>query len=527
MKRLAIILLISICQFIYAQDGTIDSTFNNNGYIMTQILPEEDLKTSEAKRVLIQPDGKILVAGFYDNFGVDQITLVRYLPDGTPDMSFGDSSIVKSYFYQLWDFPHTLGLQSDGKIIVSGYTISDTDYDVALMRFNTDGSVDSSFGVNGRVMTQVGSSHDYAYDMVILDDDKIVLTGSTHNSTIVDGILVKYTANGQLDASFGNNGIVITDFTGATDVFTTIAATTDGKIVVGGYSNNGTTGKREFALARYNADGTLDPSFDGDGLLTIEEFLGQMYSIQLLSQNQIMFVGGTGGGSRVALGKINADGTRDNNFGTNGLLETNFVNSTFDNANKLLLQDDGKFIITGTTFKDMTSWVMSGQRFNSDGSVDTTFGDGGAFFIDLSERGYSRSNSAVLAPDGSIYVVGVTRNIYNVITFSVLKLNNNASPYTSIDSDKESLSTDFQLFNNYPNPFNPSTTIVYELPESEFVNLSVTNMLGQKVAELVNGFQKAGRHQIQFDAAQLSSGIYFYNLQTKNRSFVRKMVLMK
>jgi uncharacterized delta-60 repeat protein len=519
----------------YSQDGTIDLNFGNNGFVTTQIIPDNDLKNSTATGVVIQPDGKILAAGSYDNYGKNAVAVARYKEDGSIDQTFGENGIVRSYFAEthIVGAVNGLALQSDGRIIVTGYATSATDYDLALMRFDTDGTVDSTFGNNGRVLTQIGPSHDYAYDMIIQPDDKIVLTGATHNSLIIDGILVRYTPDGQLDNTFGNNGVVITDFTGGADDYRAIALQSNWKIVVGGYSNNTVTGRREFALAKYNSDGSLDNSFHEDGLMTFESLIGGVVSVKILNQNQILILGGTGGGWKVALAKVNADGTLDSNFGTNGMLQTNFVNSTSDNAVKLLVQEDNKFIVTGSSLISSGASVMSGQRFNADGSVDETFADNGAFFIDLTERGFSSSHSSVMANDGSIYVAGKTFTDKNINIFAILKLNNDSTPLVSV-KDVIELPKDFKLEQNYPNPFNPVTTINYTIPTSEFggqmaelVSLSIYDVLGNEVVRLVNEHQSPGSYQVTFNASNLSSGLYLYKLSTGNYSKTNKMMLLK
>jgi hypothetical protein len=264
-------------------------------------------------------------------------------------------------------------------------------------------------------------------------------------------------------------------------------------------------------------------------MMTIGSFLGQILSIQLLNQNQILFVGGTSGGSKVALGRVNADGTLDNTFGTDGLLETNFLNSISDNSVKLLVQNDNKFIVIATTWQS-GPYIMSGQRFNIDGSVDDTFGDVGAFFIDLNAQDYSRSNSAVIAQDGSIFVAGETLTDKRITIFSILKINNSSAPLTDVQSDNL-VAKDFSLSQNYPNPFNPSTTIKFSIPQSAFVSLKVFDVLGKEVAILVNDYLSAGTYSTLFEASSagknLSSGVYFYRIETNQFSQTKKFMLMK
>ena len=520
---ISIYILVSVS--VYSQDGTVDSTFGTNGRVMTTIL--EELKRSAASDIIIQNDGKILASGEYDNFGKDAVVLVRYNTDGSLDQTFGEDGIVKSYFNETMVLAGINGLafQNDGKIIVSGYSTSSTDFDLAVMRFQVDGQVDSTFGINGRVLTPIGFTQDYAYDMLVQNDNKIVLAGATHESLIIDGILVRYLPDGQLDDSFGNGGIVITDFSGGADDFRTLAIQTNGKIVAGGYSNNTATGMSEFAVAKFNQDGSMDTSFDEDGKWTSSEQLGIVKSISILNENKILIAGDDGAGSLASFARLNSDGTYDVNFGSDGKLKTNYVGSSADYPSKILVQEDEKFISIGVSYYN-SHFEMSAQRFNGDGSVDESFGSDGSFFIDLNGQNASWGNAAAMNNNGSIFIAGNTLNNRRVNVFSLLKLNNNSSPLVSIKDDSN-IASSFKLHQNYPNPFNPTTSISYTIKEYSNVRLEVFNLLGERVSTLVNKVQNTGRYSYQFDSSGLTSGTYIYRLIANGSVASKKMIILK
>lgn len=516
----SLLLLVSL----QAQDGTVDETFALDGHTLTEIIED---KNSAATDVIVLEDGKILASGTFDNFGRPGLVVVRYNPDGSLDESFGEGGIATTFFSetQVEGTPSAMAVQSDGKIILSGASTSQTDFDLALARLNADGSVDSSFGTNGGILTPVGDSHDHSNDMVLQEDDKIILAGSTSGDNGTDAIVVRFTPDGQLDNTFGNGGIVITDFEGGADVFNTVELQSNGKIVAGGYSSYFGF---SFAVAKYNSDGSLDTSFDQDGLLFIDGLKEWIVSITLLNEHQIMVLG-TDGGSDVQLARLNSDGSLDTAFGNNGTLVTTFVNSTNDGPTELLVQNDNKFVVVGTTWQS-GPWVMSGQRFNADGTVDNSFADNGAFFINLNEQDFSRANGATLAEDGSIFIAGRTLTDKRIGIFTVLKINNSTGPLVGVEKEEE-LTKGFSLAQNYPNPFNPSTTIKFSIPETGFVSLKVFDILGKVVIELVNEELNAGSYSATFNTTDvgknLASGIYFYRLEAGQFSQTKKLMLIK
>ena len=231
---------------VVAADGDLDTSFGTGGKVVTSFLGQDDFVRS----IAIQSDGKIVVAGETKNGTYDEFALARYNPDGTLDTSFGNSGgkmITNSN--NNGDHARSVAIQSDGKIVLAGAGDNTGNDDFALYRYNTDGSLDSSFGTGGKVFTAVGSGNDFAESVAIQSDGKIVVAGYSYNGSNDDFALVRYNTDGSLDTSFDSDGKVTTDFGAGSDVANSVAIQSDGKIVAAGNSKNGNY--RDFALVRY------------------------------------------------------------------------------------------------------------------------------------------------------------------------------------------------------------------------------------------------------------------------------------
>jgi uncharacterized delta-60 repeat protein len=296
--------------------------------------------TETASSVVVQPDGKIVVAGgthpIFPSQG-GQFALARYNPDGSLDTSFGSGGFVRTSFGTEGCYASALILQSDGKIIAAGsnyinFTIeqsSNTDF--GLARYNPDGTLDSTFGSGGEVSTDFDGFNDDAFSVLIQADGKIVSVGSaTSLANFYDFALVRYLANGTIDTTFGVGGKVRTDFGASNlDQARSAALQSDGKIVAAGTetSNNGLT--VDFAVARYNSNGTLDTSFDSDGRAIIDfgSFLQSAYKVLIQPDGKIVTVGYAdteSSDSDFLLARLNSNGSLDTTFGVGGKVRTSF-----------------------------------------------------------------------------------------------------------------------------------------------------------------------------------------------------------
>jgi uncharacterized delta-60 repeat protein len=233
----------------YNSDGSLDTSFGTGGIVLTDFFGSPDT----AFDLAIQPDGKILAAG-YEGYGdgYGKFGIARYNEDGSLDNTFDLDGLLTTNFTDGLDGANGIALQSDGRILVAGIAGlggNPEHSDFALARYNSDGSLDTTFSVDGMLTTDFGSSDDSAQDLDIQSDGKIIAVGYTKSESLEDFALARYEIDGTLDALFGGDGKVTTDFNFGDDEGKSVALQTDGRIVVGGYSWFGNS--NDFAVARY------------------------------------------------------------------------------------------------------------------------------------------------------------------------------------------------------------------------------------------------------------------------------------
>lgn len=384
----------------YAAAGDLDPSFDSDGKVVTNSFGSSD----EANAVALQPDGKIVVVG--EN-GTDFL-VARYNTDGSLDFSFGTGGKVTADF-GAEDTAYAIAIQPDGKILVIGSTANGSSGDFALVRYNPNGSLDSSFGGNGKLITDFGGL-DAAFAVVLQPDGKLIAGGwSLTPSNLGDFALARYNPNGTLDLSFGASGLLRTSF-GAVEIIEALVLQSDGKILASGFTATTSFSDADFALVRYNSNGSLDNSFGlGGGLTTNLGGFDSATSIKLQADGKIVATGysGTAGGAygNFALARYTSSGSLDNSFGTGGKVTTDF--GSFDGAEGLVIQPDGKITAIGATGTTANA-DFALARYNSDGSPDTSFGIGGKRTTDFGRSDTARD--VILQPDGKMIVVGTNFN---------------------------------------------------------------------------------------------------------------------
>ena len=344
----------------YLPDGNLDFTYGNKGYSN-----EVNLSVSSA---MMQATNIVIAGSINTDFA-----LFRYTANGGLDSSFGNNGRVTTDISGDYDYANSVILQGD-KIIVGGSAHNpNTGYDFAVVRYTADGVLDSSFGKNGKVTTDINGSDDGA-TAVILQGDKIIAVGPTYNFNTgnTDFALARYTANGVLDSSFGNNGRVITDNGSATSVILQ-----GNKIIAGGSDVDSNNGYTDFALARYTANGILDSSFGENGIVTTDISGGAVANSVLFQGDKIIAGGYTGYYSNFALARYTADGKLDSSFGNNGIVTTDISESSDDIAQSVIFQGD-KIIAGGFTRNpsDLTT-DFALVRYTVGGRLDSSFGKNG------------------------------------------------------------------------------------------------------------------------------------------------------
>jgi uncharacterized delta-60 repeat protein len=361
-----------------AAAAAIDPTFGNRGVV------GDDAYAFEA--VTVQPDGKIVVASFVGDYPNYNIAVYRYNPDGSRDTTFdGDGKVTTDIGGR--DAAHAVALQPDGKILLGANSVSGSGSSFVVVRYNSNGSLDKTFDGDGTVTTYIGGE-DAAHSIAVQPDGKILVAGRAQGPDgLQDFLLVRYNSDGSLDPSFGGDGIVTTDFKGSKDTANSVAPQPDGKVITSG------TGDGLFAVVRYNSDGSLDTSFNDDGKVTTGS--GVANSVAVQPDGKIIAAGSST--NALVLRRYNSNGSLDTTFANNGAAAINLQSSVA--ANSMVLLPDGNIIVAGSA-----TW-SSGQidssvvvaRYNSNGSLDKTFGDKGIVIIegDAEQNRYSGVAAAV------------------------------------------------------------------------------------------------------------------------------------
>ena len=394
--------------------GELDPSFGTGGKVTTGFPAD-----AQATSIALQSDGKIVVFGGTDVLGSNaSFALIRYNADGSLDTSFDQDGKLSI------DFAATsIALQVDGKIVVAGSSSTVESNDFALARYNSDGTLDTSFGDGGKLATDFSTSgfgtNDYGSRVALQADGKIVVAGRSAGSFA----LARYNSDGSLDSSFDDDGMLVADIGVDTNssVPPSMVLQEDGKIVVAGGTQD-SVGPPVFGVARINSDGSPDTSFDGDGKLTTKLGMqaSQATSLALQSDGKIVVAGSTNlqSGALFALARYNSDGSLDSSFDGNGKVTTQFGNvdefapytgAAYSTATGIALQSDGAIVVAGYTLKNSGS-DFAIARYNSDGSLDTSFNDDGKLTTGFRETGDDQANAIAIQTDGRIVVAGFTDN---------------------------------------------------------------------------------------------------------------------
>jgi uncharacterized delta-60 repeat protein len=401
-------LLVPMARPAFAAAGDLDSTYGTGGLVRTDFTPHGDFAIGMA----IQADDKVVAVG--DAGGTNpKFAVARYNTDGTLDTSFSTDGKVLTDFGPNADEAVEVAIQGDGKIVVvGGVNVNHLDSRFGVVRYNPDGTLDSSFGVGGKVITNISPKLEDATGVAIQGDGKIVVGGGAGGGGNPDFALVRYNPDGSLDNAFGTGGIVRTDFVaGSNDwIFGGIQIQPDGKIVAGGYSNIGIKGNVRFAMARYNTDGTLDTSFSGDGKVATDFTGGFDYISWMAIQpdGKIVASGESGlltTNDRAALARYNTDGTLDTSFNGSGKVTTDY-GPHGDGAFGVAIQGDGMIVTAGARGLGGPNPMFAVCRYNPDGTLDTTFGGGdGKVFTDFGPFA-DFAEIVGIQSDGKIVAVG-------------------------------------------------------------------------------------------------------------------------
>lgn len=382
--------------------GMVDTSFAG-GAPVTRVGDSEDY----AHAVAVQADGKVLVAGSSATPQGTRISVVRYLRDGSLDASFGTGGKAIAAVGTREDVARAIVVQPDGRIVVAGLSHQRTaDYDFTLVRFMADGTLDASFGDQGRVLTDFGGDSDRAFALLVMPDGRLVAGGQTNvnrGSTGVDYALARYLADGRLDTTFGTAGKVVTAvLPGSTgDMVNALALQT----VAGSTRLLAVGGEGDFTAARFTESGALDASFGNGGTVTamFGVSIGSARAVTVLPTGEAVIAGHVG--HDYAAVQLLPDGQRDNRFGpaADGRFRHPMSTTNWDEATAVARQADGTLLLGGWVYSGVgTAGDFGVLRLTPAGVLDTRFGQGGAMTHAVAGTKTDMARALVLQPDERI-----------------------------------------------------------------------------------------------------------------------------
>ena len=405
MRNFHSLLLVILCLFFWqdsinAQPGALDPTFGNNGKITLDFFEESD----EAKDVAIQTDGKILVAGTINlNFNI-QFAIVRYNEDGTLDNTFSDDGKANVQFgTNGFSSLESLVIQPDGKILVAGTTFSTNNYQLAIARLNSDGALDNTFSGDG-LFTSSFATNVFCGDMTLDNVGNIIAAGASGLMGVDNHIsVIRVLNNGTLDIGFGNNGLQRVDI-GTQSGALSVIVQNDGKIVAAGRTDDGVY--NDFAITRFLSNGALDATFDGDGKRTFSLAEYDDYATSILQlPNGKLLLGGISN-TEFALVQLNENGSNNTSFSGDGIVQAD-MNDSFDEIQDIALDTDGNIVAVGHSAYNI--YDLAVLRFLPNGTLDNLFSFDGKTTIDFLAT-YDYGFAVALQQDGKIVVAGSTDN---------------------------------------------------------------------------------------------------------------------
>ena len=406
--------------------GVLDANFGNNGIIDTNFSMNYSVSTS----LVIDKQNNIIIGGSeFDNNNNNTYAFAKYLPTGQLDTTFGNQGIVitdlsnDNYFYNGFNGPFIfnkiIAVDNNNNIIFSGTVGQQQDYNIVLARYLSNGQIDLSFGVNGYVLTDFsGNDSSQAFSVQVDLCDNIVVAGlDTDSNGNNNYALAKFLPTGMIDLSFGNQGFIVSDFSGNDNsVALSLAIDQQNNIIVAGSNND------SYAFSKYSASGDL--------IVTIVTNFGYYndysaaFSVAIDQQNNII-IGGIQNdnysSSNYALAKYDQNGDIITSFGDNGTIIADFSGNDYSSGLSVVVDLQNNIIIGG-----FSNGYYALAKYNQNGVLDTTFGNGGSIITTYSANpSFSIVNSVVIDQQNNIFVSGYEVH-YPIINYSIAKYFNSA-----------------------------------------------------------------------------------------------------
>lgn len=389
---------------VSGQPGTLDASWASAspigpGKVITQVGGGADV----AKASALQPDGKVLIAGYCTGLSNNDFCALRYNVDGTPDNTFGTDGKVISPVANRDDLAAAIALQPDGRAVLAGQCKVEGSINVfCALRYNHDGTLDTSFGSGGTLTSSVSGS---VSAVAVQADGKLVFAGECSGSNGNSHFCaLRYHANGSIDVNFGAAGKATSTIGSSGSFSTALALQADGKLLLAGQCL-GPTSNSASCLLRYDANGAIDVTFGAGGLVVNDQNSIFYTNALVLQPDGRVTLAGTcfGNTPDFCAQRYNANGTLDTTFGTAGKATT-AVGGVDDYATAIALQPDAKLVVAGNC-TGVNNRDFCAVRYHSDGTLDMAFGNGGKVITPVG-TGDDSVVAVLVQPDGKLALVG-------------------------------------------------------------------------------------------------------------------------
>lgn len=513
MKKLLHLGIVLAGLSMYAQnDGSLDANFGTAGKVITSINSGAD----KAYSVALQSDGKIVVAGMTTNTATGKdFACVRYNTDGTLDQTFATAGIFTNDV-QLGsdDVAYSLAIQADGKIILAGYSDDGSNKNAALIRLNADGTIDTTFGTSGKVLTDFITNKADEIKVVKIHSltGNIIVGGTSATSaTVSQAVIARYTSTGTLDTTFSTTGInntLLNSSGGGTYSFIIedLSVKTNGKIsAVGWINQQGLQWSANHYACRLNNNGVLDTTFSSNGVIATNGGFNaddKSFSMILNADDSILF---SGGGHLTTLeydyfmGLYDASGAS-----AVGKASFDFGVLIKDIAYGMGMDSTGRIVLAGSNVSSITNSTFGISRVNANYTVDTTFGTSGKVTTTFGTNTANEAFDMAIQSDDKIVAVGYTGN-----DFAIARYNGNSLSVNEFEKNN--------AISIYPNP--AKNNLKVSLLNKNLLNngYQIIDINGRIISE---GSIKNDVSEINI--SDLSKGIYF--LKIKNLNITKKFI---
>ncbi|MCF8277614.1 MAG: T9SS type A sorting domain-containing protein [Flavobacteriales bacterium] len=494
--------------------GTLDQSFGDNGIVTTDAFPGP--ANAFLANIHVQTDGKMVAVGYYSPFGSETpyrgIAISRYQLNGELDPSFGENGIVNVASYELASIPLIPFIRSSiltnaNEIICVGRFTTDLNNGLLIAKFDSNGNLDSTFGNNGIATENFGFQYIDPTKVLVLNDGKLLIGGTATGT----GFVARFMPNGIVDSSFGNNGIFnvahAVDNIG-TDFFGRVLCTGENHILY----------HWEIGVTRILPDGSLDSGFGTNGTASfylseasnLQGGIDRLQSLHVFLNGDMLIGGGCYESPQESTGycliKVKRTGQLDSTFADNGILKFN-PGEEFAAVQAILVQADGKIIGVGETLGNYNQVF----RLNLNGSFDNSFGTNGLF--DFTFRDDNQVTCGAIQIDQKLLVGGISGNPEQEYErdFAIARI------LTDLNIGIVEFSRNVSNTLLYPNPIQEQATFQYELTESEKLSISLFDMEGRIIKTFLSEKeQQTGKHQLALDFPKgLHSGTYLLSISSE------------